>query len=140
MEDSFPKFPALDTSSEQEIVEKRQDDKKGEEDLYEFQKGIQEDSNSLNREMEKDIDNEPLQLDQKNVSVDIEQCTSSGIEEVLEEKRGIKRKRDDDDDDEYEYEMNNKSLHGPQGEGSFWPLHCILTTIFQLPVPKARLS
>ena len=121
MEDSFPKFPALDPSSEQEIVEKRQDDKKGVEYLHECQKDIQEDSNSLNREMEKDSDNEPLQLDQENVTVDIEQCTSSGIEEVVEEKKGIKRKRDNDDDDD-DYEMNNESLHGPQGKVSFWQL------------------
>lgn len=92
------------------------------EDPHEYQKDIQEDSNSLNREMEKDIDKEPLQLAQENVTVDIEPCTSSGIEKPLEEKRGIKRKRDDDADDDEDNEMNNKSLHGPQGKGSLWEL------------------
>ena len=122
MEDSFPKFPALDTSFEQEIVKKQQDDKKGEEDPHELQKDIKEDSNSLNREMEKDIDNDPLQLDQENVTVDIEQSTSSGIEEALQEKRGIKRKRDDDNGDDDDYEVNNKRSHETQGKESFWPL------------------
>jgi len=64
---------------------------------------------------EKDINIEPLQLDQENVTFDIEHCKSSGIDETLEEKRGIKRKRDDDD-----YEMNNKSSHETQGNESFW--------------------
>lgn len=109
VEDSFPKFPALDTSFEQEIIKERQDEEHGEEDPHELQKHIQEDSNSLNREMEKDIDHEPLQLDQEHVTVGIEQSTCSGIEEALEEKRGIKRKRDDDDDDDYE--VNNKRSH-----------------------------
>ena len=67
--------------------------------------------------MEKDIDSEPLQLDQENVTVDIAQGTSSGIEEALEGKRGIKRKRDNDDDD---YEANNKRSHETQGKESFW--------------------
>lgn len=116
MEDSFPKFPALDTSTEQETVEKRQDDKKGEEGPHECQKDIQEDSNSLNSEMKKDLNTELLQLEQENVAFEIEQCKSSGIEEALEEKRGVKRKRDDDDDD---YEMNSNNLHETQGEGSF---------------------
>lgn len=114
MEDSFPKFPALDTSFEQE-------DKKGEEDPHELQKDIKEDSNSSHREMEKDIDNDPLQLDQENVTVDIEQSTSSGIDETLQEKRGIKRKRDDDNDDD-DYEVNNKRSHETQGKETFWPL------------------
>lgn len=112
VEDSLPKFPALDTSLEQEIVEKRQDDSMGEEDPHELQKDIQEDSNSLNREKEKDIDNEPLQIDQENVTVDIAQSTSSGIEKALKEKRGIKRKRDNDNDDVYE--VNNKRSHETQ--------------------------
>lgn len=118
MEDSFPKFPALDTSFEQEIIKERQDDEDGEEDPHELQKHIQEDSNSLNREMEKDIDHEPLQLDQEHVTVGIEQSTCSGNEEALEEKRGIKRKRDDDDDDDYE--VNNKRSHETKGKELFW--------------------
>lgn len=64
---------------------------------------------------EKDINIESLQLDQEKVTFDIEHCKSSGIDETLEEKRGIKRKRDDDDD-----QMNNKSSHETQGNGSFW--------------------
>ena len=103
------------------MVEKRQDDKKGEEDAHEGQKEIQEDSNSFNREMEeKDINIEPLETNQENVTLDIEHCKSSGIGEALQEKKGIKRKRGDDDDD---YEMNNRSSHETQGKRSFWPLY-----------------
>ena len=118
MEDSFPKFATLDTSTEQEAVEKGQDDKKSEENPEKCQNNIQEDSNSLNSEAEGHSETEPLHVEQDIAPCDVEQCKSRGIAEASVEKRGVKRKRDDDDDDgdDDDYnEKNSKSICETEG-------------------------
>ncbi|XP_078375877.1 uncharacterized protein LOC144659327 isoform X2 [Oculina patagonica] len=105
--DSYPEFPTLDTSTEQETVEKMEDGKKGEESPHKCQNDIHEDCNSLSNEEERHSNTEPLQ---------VEQCKSTGNEKALEEKRGVKRKRndDDDDDDNDDCKVNSESLHETQ--------------------------
>lgn len=99
-------FPTLDTSTEQETVEKGKDDKKSEENSH-----YQEDSSSLNNEAER----QPLQVEKEAALSDKEQNKFSGNGEELQDKRGVKRKRDNDDDNDYN-EMNSECLHETQGE------------------------
>ncbi len=123
LKDSYPEFPTLDTSTEQETVEKMEDGKKGEESPHKCQNDIHEDCNSLSNEEERHSNTEPLQ---------VEQCKSTGNEKALEEKRGVKRKRndDDDDDDNDDCKVNSESLHETQGKKVmiiiFYLLLCLL--------------
>lgn len=114
MEDSFPKFPTIDTST----VEKGLDDKESEENPDKCQSDIQKESNSLNSEAEGHSDTETLHVEQDIVPCDVEQCKSRGIAEASVEKRGVKRKRDDDDDDEYNEKDRNSSCE-TQGMNSY---------------------
>ena len=119
VEDSFPKFLTLDTSTEQETVGKGQDDKKSEEDSDKCQNDIQNNSNSLNSETKGHSDTEPLHVEQNIAPCDVEQCKSRGITEASVEKRGVKRKRDDDDDDDDYNEKDRNSSCETQGINSY---------------------